>query len=352
MAYVNSAEVHDAPNSGTTTISLPATSLTAGNLIVIGVSTFRFFAAAPTVTSITDDASNTYVQIGTGVTDPVNGFNGLYFWYCKNCSGHATNVVTVNLSNGSNTTSVLSAQYSGMDLSSPLDATDFSSENPANTSHTSGAFTTATANELLLGLVNTQGNSLGSFTAGSGYTIRQVSEAIALEDQSVGSIQTGATADISGTNCRWLMIVATFKFAAASPFTEVIGDTVTFSDSQQYFLNKGVQLSDSVSYTELWEYSFTVPTVQILTAAIGYSFRLTATPTATRTLTCNIYYTLTLSATPTRTAALTCIINYELTFFIIAPSNSSPISCIAATDVPPTENPTTGGSSENYGYMT
>ncbi len=350
MSLINTAQVFDNSGTSVSSTSLPATSLTGGNLIVVAFSTFKFFAAAPTG-AVTDTAGNTYTEVGTGINSNV-GFNSLHVWYCENAVGNAANVITITYSAQSSYNSVVSAQYSDVSLSSALDVFDASKEISDVTSHTSGAFTTSQGNEIVVVFAGTQSSTTDTYTAGSGYVIQETGSTVILEDKTAAGVLTGDTASITGSNARqWLMIVATFKLAAATPLTTTVAETIVITDSQNYFLNKGIQLSDSITITDFQNYSFTQPTAYNATCTILYSFRLTCSPTISHNATCIIHFLETLTAHPTKITSQTCIMLFEFTFFIIAPSNSTPISCVAAPDLPPTEIVGTG-SSDSYGYMT
>jgi hypothetical protein len=99
------------------------------------------------------------------------------------------------------------AEYSGLDLANPLDAT--ASASGKSTTPSSGAATTTSANELLVG----GGTTVGSFTgAGSGFTSRIITspDADILEDRIVSA--TGSyTATAPAKNANWVMQLATFR---------------------------------------------------------------------------------------------------------------------------------------------
>lgn len=105
IARVNSSQVFGA--GGSATVASPATSLTAGNRIVIGV---RWTTGGFSISGVADTAGNTYTLIKT--------FAGaltttLAMYECNNCLGHASNVVTVTFSGSATNRSLLTAQYSG-----------------------------------------------------------------------------------------------------------------------------------------------------------------------------------------------------------------------------------------------
>src|SRR5581483_4261976 len=106
ISYINSAT----PLVGTsgTNIAFSATSLTAGNLIVVQI---RWGAVSVTVSSVTDTAGNTYVQAGTDQNMVVGGTDFLSLWYAQNTIGNASNIVTINFSSSSSNVYATTAQY-------------------------------------------------------------------------------------------------------------------------------------------------------------------------------------------------------------------------------------------------
>lgn len=105
-------------NTGTaTSIATPATSLTAGNLIVV-VANEQTASVVPL--NIMDTAGNTYHQAGMtfNVTGNSNNFS---IYYAYNALGNASNIVTATLSSGSAAfLEVGTYQFSGFGTSDPL----------------------------------------------------------------------------------------------------------------------------------------------------------------------------------------------------------------------------------------
>lgn len=210
-ALVNTAEVHDFTNTFTASMSLPATSLTAGNLITVSFTTFHFFGSAPTGV-VTDTAGNTYT-LAVRQVESVNGWFSAQIWYCENALGHASNVVTVTYSASSNNHTIISAQYSGIATTSVLDTTTGNeSGSTATTSYTSPPYTTSNASALILAMFFQRSTFSSTFTAGSGFTIQNYSQYTLIEDSVVSSIQTGATVSATSSNSGpWINVVVAFK---------------------------------------------------------------------------------------------------------------------------------------------
>jgi len=202
ITLVNTAV--DEGSASATTVAAPATSLTAGNLLVV---TAR--SAGITISGVADTAGNTYTRI-TGVITTGATPHHLDLWYAQNTLGNASNVVTVTFSSSAATRSVITAQYSGLKTTGALDvsATGLSS----GVSVTSGNYTTTQADELIVAGVNseTTGNS---WTPGSGFTLRATGDSkIQYIDRTVSTIQTAQHASMTGSiDSAKGIVVATFK---------------------------------------------------------------------------------------------------------------------------------------------
>ena len=125
LAFVNRAEctvsASSLPSAATAAISH-----TAGNLLVVGVS-FQTAGGATSVT-LSDTAGNTYTPIGSLL---VRGGNRMQLWYCPNCLGNASNIVTATTVGGNSTELAVSVlQFSGADTSAPLNGTASAIGNP------------------------------------------------------------------------------------------------------------------------------------------------------------------------------------------------------------------------------
>lgn len=99
-------------------IAGPSMSTTTGNLLVLHA---KWESGTPTVSSITDTAGNTWSTISSA-TYAYDGARNVMA-YAKNITGHASNVVTVNLSGAAAWRDILIEEFAGLDTSSPLDGT-------------------------------------------------------------------------------------------------------------------------------------------------------------------------------------------------------------------------------------
>jgi len=190
------------PQTAQTTVNTSYTSAErAGdlNVVVIGWSN-----STGTISSVTDSAGNTYqvaapVAHGSGISQAI--------YYAKNVKAGA-NTVTVRYGSSVSYADVRILEYSGIDGTSPFDAT--SSASGSTSTANSGSATTHFASELVVGAGTT---TAGFTTAGSGFTRRILTspDADIVEDKTVTATGSyNATAPVTGS---WTMQMATFKAA-------------------------------------------------------------------------------------------------------------------------------------------
>jgi hypothetical protein len=156
------------------------TSTNAGDLIVLGL----FVLNSTSVSSVIDTQGNQYTLIGSPQTwSPNNFVERLY--YAKNIKGGA-DTATVTLS-GSTYMEVRLYEYSGLDTSSPLDASATPHTGNNSVTGTSVVLTTTNENDLLFGFFHSDNDVTN--TAGSGFTGRifSVSDSPLGEDRVVTS---------------------------------------------------------------------------------------------------------------------------------------------------------------------
>ncbi len=184
----------------TVTVTYPLAQ-TAGdlNIVVVG-----WNDTTSTVQSVKDSAGNSY-SLAIGPTSGTAERQSIY--YAKNILG-GSNEVTVVFSQAAAFADIRILEYSGLDLSSPLDATFGASGNSANAS--AGPAATAAANELIFG-ANTVWT--GNKTPGVGFTSRIITtpDSNIAEDRFVGTAGSyGASAALTSSG-PWVMQMATFK---------------------------------------------------------------------------------------------------------------------------------------------
>jgi hypothetical protein len=218
---------------------------TAGNLNIVAVG---WNDKTSTVNSVKDSRGNSYVlaigpTTGTGLTQSI--------YYARNIAG-GSNTVTVMLNRAAAFVDVRILEYSGLDTSSPLDATAGAAGR--GTSPSSGSATTTAANELIFGAGMTDARFTGT---GSGFTSRIITtpDGDIAEDKfvsSVGNYSVAATAPSS----KWVMQMATFRIAsgvalgvAPSIVTQPSNQTVDAGNSATFV----VSTQGSAPFNYSWE---------------------------------------------------------------------------------------------------
>jgi hypothetical protein len=194
------------PQTSQSTVSLTyASAQHAGdtNILAIG-----WNDTTASISTVTDSAGNTY-QVAAPLTRGSGLSQAIY--YAKNIAAAPANgnTVTITFSQAAAYVDVRALEYSGLDPTSPFDATASAAGTAATAD--SGTATTHAANELLVGAGMTAGNFIA---AGSGYTSRIITtpDADIAEDQHVSAAGSyHATATVAGS---WLMQVATFIAAS------------------------------------------------------------------------------------------------------------------------------------------
>ncbi len=152
---------------GTGSVATSFTSnVTSGNAIV--VMTITGSATTLDTTSVTDNQSNTYTQIGT--TQHTPGRNYLRVWYAKNVTGGS---VTVTSHQSGSATGVLMEmlEYSGLSTTAPADQSASATGN--STSPSGGSITPTNNNALVISAFIDDNSDNVSITGTSGYTVEE-----------------------------------------------------------------------------------------------------------------------------------------------------------------------------------
>jgi hypothetical protein len=178
---------------------------TAGNLNVVEVG---WNDTTSSVNTVTDSKGNSYVLAvgptrGTGLSQSI--------YYARNIVS-GSNTVTVTFSKAAAAVDVRILEYSGLDTVSPLDATAGAAG--AGTTGNSGAATTHSANELIVGA----GMTAGAFTkAGTGFTSRMITspDADIAEDQITTATGSYSATAATSTSTPWVMQMAAFQTTPA-----------------------------------------------------------------------------------------------------------------------------------------
>lgn len=218
ISFVNAANGSNNSSTAGTSIATSAFNAVAGNLLFV----ICRAAADPASFSITDTANNTWIQIGSTTLNTGMGDSAIF--YAKNISGNASNVVTAHFASAG-FSGVTCIQFSGCDTSSPLDlnVTPTNVSGSASNTVTSGSFTTAVANEVIIAAAHyDKGNLVAGAIGGTTATIPTNGDATSicgLEYRIVSAIQTTQTAAISSNgaaNYDWLLYTVSFKQASAT----------------------------------------------------------------------------------------------------------------------------------------
>ena len=178
---------------------------TAGNLNVVEVG---WNDTTSSVSSVTDSRGNSYALAvgptrGTGLSQSI--------YYAKNIVG-GSNTVTVTFSKAAAVVDIRALEYSGLDTGNPLDVTAGASG--TGTTGNSGAATTSSTNELIVGA----GMTAGAFTrAGTGFTSRMITspDADIAEDQITTAAGSYSATAPTSTSTAWVMQMAAFQSSAA-----------------------------------------------------------------------------------------------------------------------------------------
>ncbi|MGB6723830.1 MAG: choice-of-anchor D domain-containing protein, partial [Terracidiphilus sp.] len=180
-------------------LSFPASTF-AGDLILVGFD----FSAGITPSSVTDSQGNTFTQVGAQLASPAGAQSVVY--YAKNIKGGA-DTVTVTLSAASAVIELYLTEYSGMDLTNPIDAQVGASGSAGPVS--SGAATTNFAGDVIYGYCVAD----WACTAGSGFAARSTFNANLIEDQT--SADLGSYAATGSASNGWTMHMVALKLASS-----------------------------------------------------------------------------------------------------------------------------------------
>ena len=290
FVQVNSAT----PQSSSTSVSVTYTSAQAAgdlNVIVVGWNN-----NTTAVNSVTDSKGNVY-QLAVGPT-VLSGFLSQSIYYAKNIAAAAagTNSVTVQFSGATAFPDIRIVEYSGADLSNPVDVTAAATGNSASSN--SGTATTTNATDLIFGAGTTTTHYTGP---GSGFTQRIITnpDGDIVEDRTVTAVGSySAVAPMASG--RWAMQMVAFRTPVSggtdtTPPTAPSGLAANAISSSQINLswtastdNVGVtnylieqcQGSGCSSFTQIGTASATTFSNTGLTANTSYSYRVRATDAA------------------------------------------------------------------------
>src|ERR1700723_390005 len=193
----------NAASGSPSTLSLAFSANTnAGDLILVAFD----YSTAATPSSVTDSQGNVFTAAGNQLTSPGSVRSRVY--YAKNIKGGA-DTVTVKLTASSSWLELYLAEYSGLDLTNPIDAQASASGSAGAVS--SGNATTNYAGDVIYGFCI--GDSVCS--AGFGLPGRSTFNGNLIEDEMAGN--PGSYAATGSANSGWTMQMLVLKPATSVP---------------------------------------------------------------------------------------------------------------------------------------
>jgi hypothetical protein len=209
MAYVQSKS-SDFGGAGTGDTQAFTTNNVAGNTLF-----FMARIGADVTVSVSDSQGNTTWQEDVHQVQSDDG-SLLTIWSCRNCKAGA-NSITFSWTGGQTCRWAI-AEYDGMLTAANFDVkTSSQSGSTPSSTPTSGSATPTTSNSLVLGVITT-GGAGGTISAGSGYTLREASNAtnrLGLEDKIITST-AGQTAGFSlSVSDTYNIAIAVYKMASS-----------------------------------------------------------------------------------------------------------------------------------------
>lgn len=164
FGFVNTVGAFNDASGGS--LSAAATSLTAGNLIVV----WAIYTSATATTNIpTDTAGNVYVQATGGFSRQSSEV--IDCWYAKNALGNAANVVQFTPSVNSTFRRIITQQYSGSGGASCVQEVGNSGTIASNVTVTTGNLVITGTNNMIAAL-GTNGTGTGTYSAGTSMALR------------------------------------------------------------------------------------------------------------------------------------------------------------------------------------
>jgi chitodextrinase len=274
--------------------------------------------ATAQVQSVSDSAGNVYA-LAVGPTVNTSGPVSQAIYYAKNIRSAAAgaNVVSVQFNQAAQYADIRIAEYKGLDTTNPLDVTAAAQGSTASAS--SGAVTTTSANDLIVGAnMTTVGMTTGP---GASFTSRVITspDSDIFEDRIVsGSASYGADAPLSASG-PWIMQMAAFRAAGSSSTADTQAPTAPANLATSVASNSQVNLtwtastdnvgvasyvidrcqgSGCTTFTQTGTSATTSYSVTGLSASTSYSFRVRALDAAGN----QSAYSSVASATTTATA--------------------------------------------------
>lgn len=146
--------------------TIPATA--AGNLLVVGWEIGGGVNTATGISSISDNAGNSYAEAGAAKSIDAVAGSAIDIWYSKNIAAGATSI-TVTPSASVTGAGIVVWEFSGADASVPLDTTTVLNSQTASATPQSASVTTSAGGDVVIALVAVSGNVAG-IAAGNPFT--------------------------------------------------------------------------------------------------------------------------------------------------------------------------------------
>jgi hypothetical protein len=133
----------------------------AGHLIVVGIET----PSSSTITTVADNASNTYVAVPIGRAISTVGDIGLELWYAKNATAGATNITVTATS----ARAIVMWEFANIRTTNPLDTSTKVENQAPSTTPLGAAITTTQPRELVISVAIVD-NFISGLHTGSAFT--------------------------------------------------------------------------------------------------------------------------------------------------------------------------------------
>jgi hypothetical protein len=197
--------------TGVATVATSAKTTTTGNLNVVFV---KWEGGGSSLTSVTDTAGNTYLQIGSTIQHTSLEPYGAMF-YCANATGNASNVFTATFS-GSTLVfiKIIAEEFSGIATSSVTDGAATTKNDTTSATYSSADITTTTSGLVFMGIAGYTTLSGHSGTAGNpDFTVGATNADTFIAYLISGSAQTVSPGASAAESDRWVVISQAFKDA-------------------------------------------------------------------------------------------------------------------------------------------
>ena len=146
--------------------TIPSTG--SGNLIVVGFQADSSNGSAVVLSTISDNARNTYAEAGAArAIDAAEG-DMVDIWYARNSAAGATSITIAPSASVSGSAAVI-WEFSGADLTSPLDQTAVLNSQPATSTPSGASVTTVSQNEAVISIADVA-HTLTGIASGNAFT--------------------------------------------------------------------------------------------------------------------------------------------------------------------------------------